>query len=221
MTFNPDIFIWFPIFLFSLTLHEYAHALTAKLCGDRTSELQGRLTLNPLPHIDWMFTVAFPIIAFMTGAPLLGGAKPVPVNTVNLRKSVHEVYVALAGPASNIILGTLILLVFKVVIELPPFETMSPREIFEHPLGKMLFFAVTMNFWLALFNMLPIPPLDGSWLIYHFFIRRNYRWQIMWMQFSQYAIVVLFMLVMLPPVRAGLGYLFSIPMTFVIWFLFR
>jgi Zn-dependent protease len=146
---------WFAILLVSLSVHEAAHAWTADRLGDPTARLLGRVTLNPLAHIDWIGTVLFPLIAIMTGFPVLGWAKPVPVNMYNLRAPRRDfAIVALAGPVSNILLGVLAGIAFMGFTA----SGASAADLAAVWLTR----AVMLNFLLAIFNMLPVPPLDGG-----------------------------------------------------------
>ncbi len=144
------------ILLFSVIVHEVMHGLVAKKFGDRTAESRGRLTLNPIPHIDLMGTILLPILLILSGSPILfGWAKPVPVNPLNfsnLRKG--ELYVSLAGILANFSLAILAALIFHVLNFLP--------QNFPFLLGALLRYTVIINLVLAIFNLFPIPPLDGS-----------------------------------------------------------
>ena len=109
-------FLVLPCLLLGCTVHEYAHAYVAKLGGDHTAEYYGRLTLNPIKHIDPIGTLIIPILSiFLVGVPLLAWAKPVPVNPNNFKKPSWDILVSLAGPASNVVLFLLIVLVLKVL----------------------------------------------------------------------------------------------------------
>ena len=150
--------IFFPVFLFSLSFHEAAHAWTANRLGDPTARLLGRMTLNPLAHIDWIGTVLFPLMMFlMPGLLLFGWAKPVTVNPMNLRGGRQgNLKVALAGPISNMFLAIGFAGVMHLVITLiKPFPM-------EDILLQILETGVILNLMLAFFNLVPIPPLDGS-----------------------------------------------------------
>lgn len=146
----------FLILVASLSFHEAAHAWTANRLGDPTARRLGRLTLNPLSHLDWVGTVLFPLVGMLSGLPLIGWAKPVPVDTRNLRAPRRDfAIVALAGPVSNILLASGLILVLQALGGVVP-ETGATT------LSMTLYLAVYMNVLLAAFNMLPIPPLDGG-----------------------------------------------------------
>jgi Zn-dependent protease len=151
------ILLSFAILLFSLSFHEAAHAWSADRLGDPTARLLGRITLNPLAHIDWIGTVLFPLIAIYSGLPILGWAKPVPVDGRNLRSPRRDfALVAGAGPASNLVLAAIGALLFIVL-----------RGRASEPTGGVflatgLYQFVQLNVFLAVFNMFPVPPLDGG-----------------------------------------------------------
>ena len=155
-----QILIAFIVLLFSLTVHEMAHAFTADRLGDPTARLLGRVSLNPVVHADLVGTVAFPLIAMVTGAPLIGWAKPVPVNVRQLhRPRLDYVLVAAAGPASNLVLAFAAALALRST-SISPFTT---GELNVSAAVAMLFSrAIQLNVLLAVFNMIPIPPLDGG-----------------------------------------------------------
>ncbi|HKB11607.1 MAG TPA: site-2 protease family protein [Vicinamibacterales bacterium] len=155
-----DIFIAFIVLLFSLTVHEMAHAWTADRFGDPTARQLGRVSLNPLVHADPIGTILFPLIAMISRAPLIGWAKPVPVNTRYLRHPRRDyVLIAAAGPASNLVLAVIAAVVLSVL-------PISPQTLEEPnvtvPLAKILSELIQLNVLLAVFNMVPIPPLDGG-----------------------------------------------------------
>jgi len=139
-----------PPLLLALTLHEYAHGWIADRLGDPTARLQGRLTLNPLPHLDPVGALAFLLFKF-------GWAKPVPVNASNFRSPLRDMmWVAAAGPAANLLLAT----ASSMILQVMPW--MSFPAWFAAPLYRMLEMSVLLNVILAIFNFVPIPPLDGS-----------------------------------------------------------
>jgi Zn-dependent protease len=155
-----QLLIAFIVLLFSLTVHESAHAWTADRLGDPTARLLGRVSLNPLVHADLIGTVLFPLIAMVARVPLIGWAKPVPVNVRRLRYPRRDyVLVAAAGPASNLVLALAAAIGLR-------FLTVSPVTLGEPnisvPVASLLGRALQLNVLLAVFNMMPIPPLDGG-----------------------------------------------------------
>jgi Zn-dependent protease len=153
-----EILLSFGILVLSLSFHEAAHAFTADRLGDPTARLLGRLTLNPIAHIDLIGTVVFPLLGMATGLPIIGWAKPVPVNARNLRRPRQDfALVALAGPVSNLILAlgaSILLTVFRTATH--------TAASYPSVIAEALLLAVLINVLLAVFNMLPIPPLDGG-----------------------------------------------------------
>jgi Zn-dependent protease len=155
-----QIFIAFIVLLFSLTVHECAHAWTADRLGDPTARLLGRVSLNPLVHADLIGTVVFPIVAMVANAPLIGWAKPVPVTIRRLRHQRRDyVLVAAAGPASNLALAVAVAIALQVLPVSP--VTLGEPNI-SVPVAQLLSQALRLNVLLAVFNMIPIPPLDGG-----------------------------------------------------------
>ncbi|NGZ06486.1 MAG: site-2 protease family protein [Magnetococcales bacterium] len=160
-----SIIIWAPGILFAITLHEWAHGRMATWFGDPTPKLYGRLTLNPIPHIDLAWTIIIPGVMLMvslltTGNPFVfGGAKPVPIDPRYFVQSgrsfrVSMFWVSAAGPLMNLLLALLCAVSFRLVTYLP--------DYFMIPIANMLVAAIQMNVLLAVFNLLPIPPLDGG-----------------------------------------------------------
>ncbi len=155
-----QILIAFIVLLFSLTVHESAHAFAADRLGDSTARLLGRVSLNPIVHADLVGTIVFPLLAMVSGLPLIGWAKPVPVVVSRLRRARRDyVLVAAAGPASNLALAVLAAALMHAF-------TVSPVTIGQPnvsaPLATLLSGALRINVLLAIFNMIPIPPLDGG-----------------------------------------------------------
>ena len=145
----------FGIVLASLTVHEWAHAWTADRLGDPTARRLGRVSFNPAVHIDLLGTIVLPLIAIFSGLPILGWAKPVPVNTSRLGNPRRDfTLVAAAGPASNVLMALAAALVFR---SFGGIESAGGAL-----LPNLLVLAVSINILLAVFNMLPIPPLDGG-----------------------------------------------------------
>jgi len=155
------IALWVVPVVFAITLHEAAHGYVAKSFGDRTAELQGRITLNPLKHIDPVGTILVPgvlILAAKFGGPqfVFGWAKPVPVNFGNLRNPKRDMlWVAAAGPGANLLMAILWGVVLKVAFVLPV-------NYFSYPLQEMAGGGVKINLVLMALNLIPIPPLDGG-----------------------------------------------------------
>jgi Zn-dependent protease len=154
-----------PVIL-SITVHEYAHALASYKLGDDTAAMMGRLTLNPIAHIDPLGTLLFPILGIIfTGVPLFGWAKPVPFNpnrfTRALRMKTSTLLVALAGPASNLFFAFLMVVVGRLLFGGQGVDAASKSPIF-----TLINLVMTVNVALAFFNILPVPPLDGSKILY-------------------------------------------------------
>ena len=149
----PVYLALFAILLASLSIHEAAHAWAADRLGDPTARLLGRLTLNPVAHIDPIGTLLLPAIAIVTRLPIIGWAKPVPVNLQHLRHPRRDfMYIAAAGPASNLVLAGLAAIGVRAI----------GFEGADSVLFTFLLLMVIVNVLLAVFNMLPIPPLDGG-----------------------------------------------------------
>lgn len=151
-------------FLFALCFHEYAHGVVAKFKGDNTAEQLGRLTLNPMAHADMVGTVILPISAIVFNIPIFfGWAKPVPVNTRNLKHIRSDMFwIALAGPASNILLAIIATIFVFLALKFGFLGDLT-RPVFE--LMKMF---VKVNLFLAIFNIIPLNPLDGGKVLARF-----------------------------------------------------
>lgn len=159
---NVDIgqlVVVFLVLIFSLTVHESAHAWTAAWLGDLTAKRLGRITLNPVAHVDPIGTIVLPFLAFTTGAPVIGWAKPVPVNPANLKKQrQYFLYISAAGPVSNIALAV----VASVALRVLPVSPISVAGGLEFPAWNVAATLFELNLLLAVFNFVPIPPLDGA-----------------------------------------------------------
>ncbi|MGD1076257.1 MAG: site-2 protease family protein [Thermodesulfovibrionales bacterium] len=153
--------------LIAITLHEAAHGFAAFKLGDPTAKFMGRLTLNPLAHIDPFGTIIVPIMLFILskGAFIFGSAKPVPVNFSNLRHPRRDsALVSAAGPATNVVIAFVSILLLVVVIKFLPLSASSGfiGERLINPIQAMLQYSISFNIFIAAFNLLPIPPLDGG-----------------------------------------------------------
>lgn len=179
-----------PVFLFAIVIHEWGHAWMAKMHGDNTAEMCGRLTLNPLAHIDMMGTVFFPLLLLAIGSPVFGWAKPVPVSERNLRDPKRSIFwVSFAGPGMNLIMGTCSALLMAILISVAPGSGGGIMAVI-----RMLQFSVIINFILAFFNLIPLYPLDGSKMVPRFL---NYHWQRKYYEFCQYGQFILTGLILL------------------------
>jgi Zn-dependent protease len=172
------IAIQFAVLLFSLSIHEASHAWMADRRGDYTARYLGRVTLNPIPHIDPIGTILFPLLQFFTNLPLIGWAKPVPVNPIHLRNPQRDqMFISLAGPVSNLLTGCIafvLLVVLKMslpqvsiyILNMAATMNIPAERSILAPIVGILFFALIINCALAIFNLIPIPPLDGHWILY-------------------------------------------------------
>lgn len=179
-----------PALLLAVTVHEVAHGWIADRLGDPTARLQGRLTLNPLPHIDPIGALAFVLAGF-------GWAKPVPVNAANLRHPLRDMaWVAAAGPVSNLIAAFVGLVAFVLL------RRVGDLPFVAEPLGGMLLYVYQFNLVLALFNLIPLPPLDGGHFLPYFLPRGS--WSLLH-QLEQYGPFLLLLLVISGATRYILG----------------
>jgi Zn-dependent protease len=154
--------------LFSLCVHEAAHAKMADMRGDSTARFLGRVTLDPRKHADPIGTVVMPLLGMITGFPFLfGWARPVPVNPLNLKnRALDQVWIALAGPGSNLIIALVVAIVLRVV------ATVAGAGVIGDDVANVLILVLVqlavINFVLILFNLIPVPPLDGHYVLKYF-----------------------------------------------------
>ncbi len=193
------LFYFLPIFLISLSIHEYAHALLAYKYGDDTAKNLGRLTLNPIKHLDLFGSIIMPVMAFTSGFMLIGWAKPVPVD----RRKFKDVYkndavVSFAGPLANLIFAVFIYVIYLL---LSNYSFMQSHIVF-----SIFRLTIIFNIFLFCFNLLPIPPLDGSHIIFDLF-PNNYTAKLQ--NLGMYGTLILFIFIYSP--------LWSIFMNLVNW----
>jgi Zn-dependent protease len=161
-----DILLLVPVLLFSIVAHEYAHGEAAYRQGDTTAYMLGRLTLNPLKHIDPFLTILLPVMLIAMGGPPFGGAKPVPVNPRNYRNYVKgDIIVSLAGILTNLALFVVCVLGFVFIGFIA--QAIGTNGGSLALLQRMMFIGMWVNTGLAFFNLIPIPPLDGSHVLKH------------------------------------------------------
>jgi Zn-dependent protease len=157
-----------PPFVLAVVVHEAAHGWVADKLGDPTARKMGRITLNPFPHIDPFNTIILPILLYLASGIIFGSAKPVPINPYNFRKPKRDMaFSSLAGPTVNILMAALFAFILRFAIS--PLEGNIPEGLWGWlivPLSLMLTFGVLINVVLAVLNLLPIPPLDGSRIVY-------------------------------------------------------
>ena len=184
----PEIAFQMIAFLFAISVHESAHAWTASRCGDQTARMLGRVSLNPIKHIDPIGTILLPLVAAISHIPLLGWAKPTPVDPRNFRHPMRDdIMVSVAGPVSNFIVATGAVVILWII----SFTSGTGHDLvqsvasgngvlsgsFLDPVVLLIYQMMIINVVLAVFNLIPVPPLDGSHVIRHFLsepIRRMY-----------------------------------------------
>lgn len=176
--------LYLPILFFSIIFHEYAHGYIACRNGDDTAYLLGRLTFNPLRHIDMVGSIFVPLVCYSMGLPLFGWAKPVPVNPYRLNNIRNDMAkVAFAGPAANLLLSFIAVLILKLVVMFMPNNILMIR---------VLFYTIFINAFLALFNLMPVPPLDGSKILARFLPDSL---AIKYMRFERYGMLIVIVLI--------------------------
>ena len=185
-------FALYLILLASLSVHEWAHAVVADKLGDHTPRLQGRVTFNPIAHIDPLGTVFIPLfmILFSPGFAIIGWGKPVMVNPLNFRNRVRDdILVSMAGPASNIVICLLMVVIGGVLLKYVP------------AIGGLLGQVILLNCVLIIFNMIPIPPLDGSHLLKHAVGMRDETY----LNYARWGFLILIILINIPAFRQVFG----------------
>jgi Zn-dependent protease len=167
--------------IISITIHEFCHAFTADRLGDPTPRSFGRLTLNPIAHADPIGTILLPLLSALTGIPTIGWAKPVPIDPYNLKNPKRdEILISLSGPAGNILLAIICSLISKIF---------GVQNI-------LIYLLILINISLAVFNLLPIPPLDGSKIFLNLLPQdKSLQWQ---ETFDRYGFILLIILIFLP-----------------------
>ncbi len=187
-----DPLLMLPGLLFGIVFHEYAHALSAKIGGDMTATYQGRLSLNPLVHIDPVGTVIVPLVLLIMRSPvLIGMAKPVPVNPLKYRKPGWDVVVSLAGPGANfaLVIAAGIVLKFLLLVNIA-----APTVILQ-----ILVNFIFINVLLGCFNLIPIPPLDGSHVLFHYVAKGSSSAMQSFAFLEQYGFLILIVLLFMTP----------------------
>jgi Zn-dependent protease len=177
---HVDIIFKLIVFLFAISVHESAHAWMANRCGDPTARMLGRITLNPIKHIDPFGTVLLPLVAMFLGGPVLGWAKPTPVDPRNFRRPMlDDILTSVVGPVSNFMLASCAILGLgfikfasatgrQIVFGIPQGWIPSETNCILVPLCLLLYELMVINVILAVFNLIPVPPLDGSHVLRHF-----------------------------------------------------
>lgn len=189
------------ILIMSVVIHEVSHGYAALALGDPTAKYQGRLTLNPLSHLDPVGSFLVPLIGYLAGGFIIGWAKPVPFNPYNLRSAKWgEALVAIAGPLSNIALAAIFGLTIKLV---------GNYGIINETFLGLVSFVVIINITLAIFNLVPIPPLDGSKIL---FALLPYKWQGLRQSFEKFGLILVFIFIFFlwPIMDPLVNYLFAL-----------
>ena len=187
--------IFFGCLFAAVILHEISHGVVALWCGDDTAKRAGRLTLNPLPHVDPFGSIILPAMGALAGLPILGFAKPVPVNPGRMRHPRRDmVLVGLAGPTTNLLLMAIAALIARVLVHNGGTVASTIDSEGADLLINIVFAFAVVNLLLGLFNLLPIPPLDGSALVERLLPES---WLPAWYRFRPYGLLVLLVLVLM------------------------
>lgn len=182
-----SIVVFIVILLFSVIFHEVAHGLMAYKLGDPTAKYEGRLTLNPIPHIDLFGSIILPALLYWAGLPILGSAKPVPVNYANLKDVRSGMFlVSIVGPLTNVALALVAAAVYRLA---PNLSDVGAELVVQ---------TVQLNIVLVLFNMIPIPPLDGSKILASILGYINHNWMYRFLELERFGFIFVLVLVMIP-----------------------
>lgn len=181
------------ILVYSSILHEIAHGYVAYRFGDPTAKIMGRLTLNPIKHIDPFMSILFPLILILSGTPIIfGGAKPVPIDPFNLKEKRKDfALISLAGPVTNILIATIGSIIVHALYPGMSFTAVLQKDIF----GFILSQTIRLNLLLAVFNLIPIPPLDGSRV---FALLLNDKQAEAYLSLERFGLFFIFLLLMFP-----------------------
>lgn len=179
-----SFFIFIPFFLLSITVHEFAHAFVAEKFGDSTAKQAGRYTLNPIKHLDLIGSIILPFMSFLSGFLMIGWAKPVPINRNNFKRPFRDdAIVSAAGPFSNFLLAIIFFILSLFFIE----NNAKMSDIF--------YYGTIFNIFLFAFNLLPIPPLDGSHIIFDLFPNK---FTAKWLNLGFYGTIILLLFIYSP-----------------------
>lgn len=201
-----DILYSLPAIFLAFSFHEFAHAFVAYRMGDSTPKLQGRLTLDPLAHVDWIGLIMFALFGF-------GWAKPVQVNPTNFRnRKWGDVLVSIAGPVANILLAFLALLIIQISSSFYSFNSNLNNGM--AILLSILYKIVSLNIVFAFLNLIPVPPFDGYKIVKNLFFRKNIKF--FWL-LERYSMIILFAMILLN----AFSFLISIPYAYTFKFLER
>lgn len=171
------------VFLFAISVHESAHAFTAWRCGDPTAKMLGRVSLNPIRHIDIMGTIVMPAICLFTGFPVIGWAKPTPVDPRNFGHEIRDdIFTSIAGPISNFLVATLAVICLmlislssaqaSIIVKAAMLGYPGISNSALVPISVLLYQGMVINVLLGVFNLIPVPPLDGSHVVRHMLSER-------------------------------------------------
>jgi Zn-dependent protease len=202
------------VVLFAITIHEASHGWAALKMGDPTAYHMGRISLNPIRHIDPIGTILLPLILIIMGAPPFGWAKPVPVNPLNLKDPRKDnLIISIAGPLSNISVALVAFIIIKIFFRLDP--GMFGRSGFTNvlsPIIQILYLTIVINVILAIFNLIPIPPLDGSGVLMGLI---SHEAAAKYDQIRPYGFFILIILIMTGIIGRILGFILRIVNSFI------